>query len=55
MKAEIEKQYPDAAVELIEGSGGVFEVVKDGQLIFSKKQTGRFPEPEEIFSSLSAA
>jgi selT/selW/selH-like putative selenoprotein len=34
---------------LIESDGGVFEVVKDGQLIFSKKTQGRFPEHQEIF------
>ena len=34
---------------LIESDGGVFEVVKDGRLIFSKKAQGRFPEHEEIF------
>lgn len=39
-------------VTLIEGSGGVFEVKKDGELIFSKKQLGRFPEHEEIFAKL---
>jgi len=29
-------------------SGGVFEVHLDGELIFSKKEVGRFPTPEEI-------
>jgi len=38
--------------ELIRSGGGVFEVVMDGQLIFSKKSTGRFPEAEEIFKFL---
>jgi len=28
--------------------GGVFEITVDGQLLFSKKQTGRFPTDEEI-------
>jgi selenoprotein W-related protein len=52
LKAELEKRFPDLEVELIDGSGGVFEVVKDGELIFSKKQLGRFPDPEEIFEKL---
>jgi selT/selW/selH-like putative selenoprotein len=30
----------------------VFEVELDGDLIFSKKQTGRFPEPGEVEESL---
>ena len=39
-------------VKLIESGGGVFEVVKDGELIFSKKAIGRFPEHNEIFEKL---
>jgi selenoprotein W-related protein len=33
---------------LVPGVGGVFEITVDGQLLFSKKQTGRFPTDEEI-------
>jgi len=33
---------------LIEGGGGVFTVVVDGNLIYSKKETGRFPELGEV-------
>lgn len=36
------------AVELVKGSGGVFEISRDGELLFSKKQLGRFPTDEEI-------
>jgi selenoprotein W-related protein len=36
--------------KLIESGGGVFEVTVDGKKIFSKKQTGRFPEDEEILN-----
>jgi selenoprotein W-related protein len=50
----IKKEMKDVEVELIEGSGGVFEVTADGELIFSKKQEGRFPEEEEILSALRA-
>jgi len=39
-------------VELIQGKGGVFDVVADGRLIYSKKETGRFPTHEEILSQL---
>jgi len=38
--------------ELIESSGGVFEVRIDGDLVFSKKSIGRFPEDHEIFDKL---
>ena len=34
--------------ELIESSGGVFEIKANGHLIFSKKQLGRFPNPGEV-------
>jgi len=39
-------------VKLIPSGGGVFEVMVDGRLIFSKRQLGRFPEPDEIFEKL---
>ena len=29
-------------------SGGVFEVSRDGETIFSKRDTGRFPEYQEV-------
>jgi selenoprotein W-related protein len=38
--------------ELIPGSGGVFDVKADGQLVFSKKIAGRFPEPDEVLGAL---
>ena len=38
--------------ELIRGSGGIFDVAVDGELIYSKKQTGRFPEHEEVLGKL---
>ena len=38
----------DIEIELIPSSGGVFEVSLDGQLLFSKQKTGRFPEQKEV-------
>jgi len=38
--------------ELICGGGGIFDVVVDGEMIFSKHEAGRFPEPDEILSKL---
>ncbi len=49
------QQRPGIDVKLIRGSGGQFEVVLDGKLIFSKKQQGRFPETSEILSVIPAA
>jgi selT/selW/selH-like putative selenoprotein len=36
------------AVELISSSGGTFDILLDGQLVFSKKAAGRFPKPGEV-------
>ena len=35
-------------VELQSGSSGRFEVRLDGDLLFSKKASGRFPKPGEV-------
>ena len=43
----------DVDVALIPGSGGVFDVKRDGELIFSKHELGRFPGKDEIVSLLS--
>jgi selT/selW/selH-like putative selenoprotein len=34
---------------------GVFEVVLDGKLIYSKKATGRFPENKEVLDQIPVA
>ena len=34
--------------KLVKGSGGVFDVVVDGTLVYSKRETGRFPEEGEV-------
>jgi selenoprotein W-related protein len=38
--------------ELICGGGGIFDVVVDGDMIFSKHDVGRFPEPDEILAKI---
>ena len=37
---------------LTKGSGGQFEVVVDGSLVFSKKAVGRFPELDEVLTKI---
>jgi selenoprotein W-related protein len=39
---------------LVASSGGVFEVEYQGELIFSKKSLGRFPETGEVLGLLKA-
>jgi selenoprotein W-related protein len=35
-------------VALVPGTGGIFEVRLNGNLIFSRKEAGRFPESKEL-------
>lgn len=57
MAESILHDYADhlpGGVTLVPGSGGVFEVTLDGNVLFSKAQTGRFPNPNEIEEKLEA-
>ena len=38
--------------ELIKGDSGVFDVVVDEKVIFSKHEAGRFPEHDEVLDKL---
>jgi predicted Rdx family selenoprotein len=42
------RELAGAEVALKRSSGGVFEIVVDGTLRFSKKALGRFPTDDEI-------
>ncbi len=37
-----------AEVALVPGTGGVFDIRLDGELLFSRKDAGRFPEAKEV-------
>jgi len=50
VEEELKTAYSDVHVELIPGHGGVFEVALDGTEIYSKSNTGRFPDTGEITS-----
>ena len=39
---------------LIPSGGGVFEIMKNGKLIFSKKKLDRFPEEGEVISLIES-
>ena len=41
-------------VELVPGSGGVFDVHVDGELVFTKKMLGRYPQPDDVLPLLQA-
>ena len=46
--AERELEYFIADWKMIPGSGGIFDVHINDELVFSKKAMGRHPEPGEI-------
>jgi selT/selW/selH-like putative selenoprotein len=46
------KQELDADVELIAGGNGIFDVIVDGNKVFSRHNSGRFPDEGEIISLL---
>jgi len=50
VEAELKSGYPGIDIELIKGSGGIFDVLLDGKLIFSRQNNNeqRFPEDGEI-------
>jgi selenoprotein W-related protein len=50
--AALLKKHHGADVELIGSTGGVFEVVVDGQLVYSKKATGEFPDEQQLLNRL---
>jgi selenoprotein W-related protein len=49
--AELKKDR-DLDSTLTPGSGGIFEVSVDGNVVFSKKKMGRFPEDGEVLALL---
>jgi selT/selW/selH-like putative selenoprotein len=40
-------------VDVVRGSGGIFDVVIDGEKVFSKHTEGRFPKNEEILTEIA--
>jgi predicted Rdx family selenoprotein len=36
----------------VKGSDGIFDVVADGRLVFSKHAAGRFPDEGEVIAAL---
>ena len=40
--------------KLVPGSNGIFNVIVDDELVFSKGETGRFPDPGEIVQKLKS-
>ena len=51
LAVELQKAF-DVKASLIPGRKGIFDVVVDGKLVFSKYELGRFPQEGEIADKL---
>jgi predicted Rdx family selenoprotein len=40
------------SVEVVTGSGGIFDVQLDGELVFEKSMLGRYPDPDDVLPLL---
>ena len=36
------------SVDVVAGTGGIFDVHVDGELVFWKKMIGRYPDPDDV-------
>jgi hypothetical protein len=43
------------SAEISEGEKSQFDVVADGETVFSKQSVGRFPEHDEVLAALPVA
>jgi hypothetical protein len=50
LASELERDGHEARA--VEGARSQFDVVSDGNVIFSKQREHRFPEPDEILAKL---
>ena len=53
MAEELKAKFGVTAT-LVKLSGGIFEVYRDDELIFSKRRLGRFPNPNEVTDLIAA-
>ncbi|MCG6536902.1 MAG: Rdx family protein [Syntrophales bacterium LBB04] len=53
----MKKKYPASSIKLIKGGGGIFDVICDGTLIYSKlnMKGQRFPHDGEISQLIESA
>ena len=48
LEVELKSKFDHVNIKLISSGGGVFEIILDNNLIFSKKALERFPEEGEV-------
>ena len=39
-------------MEVVTGTGGIFDVHLDGELVFEKSMLGRYPDPDDVLPLL---
>ena len=42
------------SVEVVAGTGGVFDIHVDGALVFEKGMLGRYPDPDDVLPLIEA-
>ena len=55
LEAELKSRFPGVETKLISSGGGVYEIILEGELIFSKKTLGRFPDDGEVVALIKQA
>jgi len=53
--AELQDAFPGIETKLTPSSGGIFDVMVDGKLVFSKRAAGRHAKPGEVVKLIKAA
>ena len=43
------------AASIVEGAKSQYDVISDGELVFSKQREGRFPEENEVLELLASS
>ncbi len=51
--AELQEAFGATAI-LHKGGGGIYDIVVDGEMIYSKHETGRFPNDGEVVELVKA-
>jgi selenoprotein W-related protein len=51
LAAELSREF-GVESELVPGEHGIFDVIVSGETVFSKHETGRFPEPGEVIEAI---
>ena len=45
-------EHEIGAIEIVTGTGGIFDVHLDGELVFTKSMLGRYPQPDDVLPLL---